>query len=69
MLDTDRVASATPIHGVTLRPLRAPADYRPMNAIANAMRAVDGQGWATSDEQFQRAFRNCLRNRGHNVIN
>ncbi len=42
----------SPPVGVTLRHIRMPDDFRPMNAIANAARAAGGEDWATSDEQF-----------------
>lgn len=45
--------SAPQTAGLVFRHLRAPDDYREMNAIANATRAAEGDDWAASDEQFQ----------------
>lgn len=47
--------------GLVLRHLRPPDDYRPMNAIANALRAVQGDNFYTTDEQFQRFYENLSR--------
>jgi mycothiol synthase len=41
-----------PIPGLVLRHLRAPDDLPAMNAIANAIRAANGDPFTTSDEQF-----------------
>ena len=38
--------------GISLRHIRVPDDFLAMNAIANGARAVGGEDWATSDEQF-----------------
>ncbi len=40
------------IPGLAFRHLRAPGDYRAMNAVANANRAADGENFATSDRDF-----------------
>jgi mycothiol synthase len=53
---TSRYPHAPGVAGLLFRHLRAPDDYRPMNAIANAVRAAEGESWATSDEQFQRFY-------------
>lgn len=46
-------ATAVPLPaGLVLRHLQAPADYRAMNAIANAIRAAEGTPFSTTDEQF-----------------
>ena len=46
-------ATAAPLPpGVSLRHLRAPDDYRAMNAIANAIRAAEGNEFYSTDEQF-----------------
>src|SRR5947208_5522614 len=37
---------------LTIRHLRAPDDYRAMNAIANAVRIAQGENFYTTDEQF-----------------
>ena len=37
---------------LVLRSMRAPDDYAPMNAAANAARAAEGNEWVTTDEQF-----------------
>jgi mycothiol synthase len=45
--------TATPLpDGIALRRLDAPADYRPMNEIANRIRAATGQDFYTTLEQF-----------------
>lgn len=49
---------APSIAGLVFRHLRTPDDLPAMNAVANAMRAADGDGWATSDEQFQMFYEN-----------
>jgi mycothiol synthase len=41
-----------PIDGLVFRHLRAPNDYVAMNAIANRVRAADGELFATTDEDF-----------------
>jgi hypothetical protein len=38
--------------GVSLRHLQAPDDYHAMNAIANAIRAAEGNEFYSTDEQF-----------------
>lgn len=59
MATTERETGARPFAttvslppGLVLRHLRAPDDYRPMNAIANAIRAAEGTPFSTTDEQF-----------------
>jgi mycothiol synthase len=47
--------------GLVLRHLRAPDDYRPMNAIANALRAAHGDNFYTTDEQLQQFYENLSR--------
>jgi mycothiol synthase len=47
LLDTVRVPE-----GLAVRHMRAPDDYRQMNAIANAVRESQGQAFYTTDEQF-----------------
>lgn len=47
-----------PIPGLVLRHLRAPDDYRAMNALANAVRAAEGTAFSTSDAQFQQFYDN-----------
>jgi len=42
--------------GVFLRHLQAPDDYHPMNAIANAIRAAEGNEFYSTDEQFATAY-------------
>jgi ribosomal protein S18 acetylase RimI-like enzyme len=42
--------------GVFLRHLQAPDDYRAMNAIANAIRAAEGNEFYSTDEQFASAY-------------
>jgi mycothiol synthase len=42
--------------GLVLRHLRPPDDYRPMNAIANAIRAADGDHFYTTDAQFEQFY-------------
>jgi mycothiol synthase len=45
--------TATPLPpGVFLRHLQAPDDYHTMNAIANAVRAAEGNEFYSTDEQF-----------------
>jgi mycothiol synthase len=45
--------TATPLPpGVFLRHLQAPDDYHPMNAIANAVRAAEGNEFYSTDDQF-----------------
>ena len=44
--------------GLVLRHLRPPADYRPMNAIANAIRTAEGTDFSTTDQQFQQFYEN-----------
>jgi mycothiol synthase len=44
------------IPGFVLRHLRAPDDYRAMNAIANAVRIAEGTDFYTTDEQFQQFY-------------
>jgi mycothiol synthase len=46
------------IPGFALRHLRAPEDYRAMNAVANAARAAEGTDFSTTDEQFQLFYDN-----------
>jgi mycothiol synthase len=58
MTDMDRFPTAPDVPGLVFRHLREPDDYRPMNAIANAVRAAEGEDWATSDEQFETFYRN-----------
>ncbi|HET7678021.1 MAG TPA: hypothetical protein VFK38_09230, partial [Candidatus Limnocylindrales bacterium] len=41
-----------PPEGVTFRHLRAPDDYAAMNALANAVRAAEGEEWFSTVEQF-----------------
>jgi ribosomal protein S18 acetylase RimI-like enzyme len=53
--------TARPLPGVTFRHLVMPDDLAAMNDVANAARAADGEGWATSYEQF-RAFYEHLSN-------
>jgi mycothiol synthase len=53
MTSTILYPSAPQTPGLTFRHLRAPDDYRGMNAIANATRVAEGDDWASSDEQFQ----------------
>lgn len=53
----DLFPSPSPLpRGVVLRRLRAPADYAPMNAIANAIRIAEGAGFWTTDEQFAQFY-------------
>ena len=47
---------ASSIPGLTYRRLHAPADYPRMNEIANEVRIAQGDGFYTSDEQFQRFY-------------
>jgi mycothiol synthase len=47
--------------GLVLRHLRPPDDYAPMNAIANAIRAAEGDDFYTTDEQFQKFYENLSR--------
>jgi ribosomal protein S18 acetylase RimI-like enzyme len=42
--------------GLVLRHIAPPGDYRPMNAIANAVREAVGEDFTTSDEQFARFY-------------
>ena len=44
--------------GLVLRHLRPPDDYAPMNAIANAIRAAEGDDFYTTDDQFQKFYEN-----------
>ena len=44
--------------GLDLRHLRPPDDYPLMNAIANAIRAAEGDDFYTTDEQFQKFYEN-----------
>lgn len=46
------------IEGLLFRHLLMPEDVRAMNAIANAVRAADGDGWATTDEQMRTFYEN-----------
>ena len=48
----------TPPPGLVMRHLRAPDDYRAMNAIANAIRAAEGTDFSTTDGQFQQFYDN-----------
>ena len=41
-----------PIEELAFRHLRAPDDYAAMNAIANRVRAADGELYATTDTDF-----------------
>ena len=50
--------TVAPVGGLVLRHLRAPVDYRQMNAIANAIRAAEGNNFFTSDEQFRLFYDN-----------
>src|SRR5829696_2685096 len=53
----DLFPTPTPLpEGLVLRRLRAPDDYRPMNAIANAIRVAEGTDFSTTDEQFARFY-------------
>lgn len=59
MATTEREAQSRPFAtavslppGLVLRHLRAPDDYRAMNAIANAIRVAEGTPFSTTDEQF-----------------
>jgi mycothiol synthase len=59
MATTERETGARPFAtsvplppGLVLRHLRAPDDYRAMNAIANAIRAAERTPFSTTDEQF-----------------
>jgi mycothiol synthase len=45
-----------PIPDLVLRHLRTPDDLSAMNAIANAIRAANGDPFTTSDEQFARFY-------------
>ena len=42
--------------GLVLRHLRPPSDYSKMNAIANAIRAAEGDDFYTTDDQFQKFY-------------
>jgi mycothiol synthase len=44
--------------GLVLRHLQPPGDYPLMNAIANAIRAAEGDDFYTTDEQFQKFYEN-----------
>ena len=44
--------------GVFLRHLQAPDDYHAMNAIANAIRAAEGNEFYSTDEQFATSYEN-----------
>jgi GNAT superfamily N-acetyltransferase len=44
--------------GLVLRHLRPPGDYALMNAIANAIRAAEGDDFYTTDHQFQKFYEN-----------
>ena len=44
--------------GLVLRHLRPPDDYPKMNAIANAIRAAEGEDFYTTDDQFQKFYEN-----------
>jgi mycothiol synthase len=44
--------------GLVMRHLRRPDDLGPMNAIANAIRAADGEPFYTSDAQFAQFYEN-----------
>ena len=44
--------------GLVLRHLQPPGDYPKMNAIANAIRAAEGDDFYTTDDQFQRFYEN-----------
>jgi len=51
----DAYATAAPlpaIDGLAFRHLRAPTDYPGMNAVANRVRAADGELFATTDADF-----------------
>jgi mycothiol synthase len=55
--DAFETASGPPaIPGLVLRHLRAPDDYPHMNAIANAVRAAEGEAFYTTDEQFAQFY-------------
>jgi mycothiol synthase len=55
--DAFRTARPFPgIPGLVLRHLRAPDDYAPMNAIANATRASTGDDFTTTDEQIRNFY-------------
>lgn len=56
MFETGAPLPAVP--GLVLRHLRAPDDYRAMNAVANAIRAAEGANFSTTDEQFQMFYEN-----------
>jgi ribosomal protein S18 acetylase RimI-like enzyme len=56
MVEATPITGTDLVAGVTVRRLRAPDDYRSMNAIANAERAADGLDWATTDEQFRNFY-------------
>src|SRR3954470_10348049 len=43
---------APPPVGISIRHMRVPDDYEPMNAVANAARAAGGEDFSTTDEQF-----------------
>jgi mycothiol synthase len=47
--------------GLALRHLRAPDDYPHMNAVANAIRAAEGDDFYTTDDQFQKFYENLSR--------
>jgi ribosomal protein S18 acetylase RimI-like enzyme len=46
------------VPGLVLRHLRAPDDYRAMNAVANAIRSAEGTDFSTTDAQFQQFYDN-----------
>jgi mycothiol synthase len=65
MATTERDTGARPFAtsvslppGLVLRHLRAPDDYRAMNAIANAIRTAEGTPFWTTDEQFASFYDN-----------
>jgi mycothiol synthase len=47
--------------GLVLRHLRPPDDYPEMNAIANALREVEGNTFYTTDEQFSQFYEHLSR--------
>jgi GNAT superfamily N-acetyltransferase len=55
-----RTAAPLPA-GLVLRHLAPPDDYQPMNAIANALRAAQGDNFYTTDDQFQKFYENLSR--------
>jgi mycothiol synthase len=65
MATTDTVPAIRPFPtarplpaGLVLRHLRPPADYRPMNAFANAIRTAEGTDFSTTDQQFEQFYEN-----------